>query len=121
MGAALAAIRRRWAWTALLMAGALAGTYAMLAAATRGSLVALPILAVLAAVALLRRARLRPLLAGTAILGGGHSHRTGHPARRPHRRKPLRRRAGRMGTPTASRVSSPTTTSDPAWKPGRRR
>ncbi|WP_368646577.1 O-antigen ligase family protein [Castellaniella ginsengisoli] len=68
MGAALAAIQRRWAWSALLLAGALAGLYAMIAAATRGSLVALPVLLVLAAVALLRRAHLRPLLAGIALL-----------------------------------------------------
>lgn len=68
MGAALAAIQRRRAWTALLLAGALTGIYAMIASASRGSLVALPILAVLAAVALLRRAHLRPLLAGVAIL-----------------------------------------------------
>lgn len=68
MGAALAAIQRRWTWAALLLAGALAGTYAMIASASRGSLVALPILAVLAAVALLRRAHLRPLMAGIAIL-----------------------------------------------------
>lgn len=68
MGAALAAVRRRWAWTVLLLAGALAGTYAMIASASRGSLVALPILLVLAAIALLRRAHLRPLLAGIAIL-----------------------------------------------------
>lgn len=68
MGAALAAFGRRWGWTALLLAGSLAGLYAMMAAATRGSLVALPILLVLAAIALLRRAHLRPLLAGIAIL-----------------------------------------------------
>lgn len=69
MGAALAAIRRRW-WcgAALLLAGSLAGIYAMIASASRGSLVALPILLVLAAVALLRRTHLRPLLAGVAIL-----------------------------------------------------
>lgn len=68
MGAALAAILRRWAWAALLLAGTLAGSYAMIASASRGSLVALPILAILAAIALLRRAHLRPLLAGVAIL-----------------------------------------------------
>src|SRR5690606_41290620 len=68
MGAALAAFGRRWGWTALLLAGSLAGLYAMMAAATRGSLVALPILLVLAAIALLRRAHLPPLLAGIAIL-----------------------------------------------------
>ncbi|MGB3705255.1 MAG: O-antigen ligase family protein [Castellaniella sp.] len=68
MGAALAAIQRRWTWTALLLAGALAGTYAMIASASRGSLVALPILTALAAIALLRRAHLRPLLTGAAIL-----------------------------------------------------
>src|SRR5690606_39831031 len=42
MGAALAAFGRRWGWTALLLAGSLAGLYAMMAAATRGSLVAPP-------------------------------------------------------------------------------
>ncbi|MGB3423209.1 MAG: O-antigen ligase family protein [Castellaniella sp.] len=68
MGAALAATQRRWAWTALLLAGSLAGTYAMIASASRGSLVALPILAILAAIALLRRVHLRPLLGGVAIL-----------------------------------------------------
>ncbi len=68
MGAVLAAIQRRRGWGALLLAGTLAGFYAMLASASRGSLVALPILLTLAAVALLRRAHLRPLLAGVAVL-----------------------------------------------------
>lgn len=68
LGAALAAIQRRWAWTALLLAGALAGFYAMIASASRGSLVALPVLLALAAIVLLRRAHLRILLAGTAVL-----------------------------------------------------
>lgn len=68
MGATLSAIQQRWGWAALLLAGALAGIYAMIAAVTRGSLVALPILLILASISLLRRAHLRPLLTGIAIL-----------------------------------------------------
>ncbi|MHA3904142.1 O-antigen ligase family protein [Castellaniella sp. WN] len=68
MGTALAAIQRCWGWAALLLAGALAGTYAMIAAVTRGSLIALPILLILAGMTLLHRAHLRLLLVGIAIL-----------------------------------------------------
>lgn len=68
LGAAQAAIQRRAGWTALLMAGALAGTYAFIAAATRGGLVAVPFLAVLAALALVRRGHRRMLLGGAVLL-----------------------------------------------------
>lgn len=68
MGATLAAIRQRWGWATLLLAGALAGIYAVVAAVTRGSLIALPILLILAGITLLSRAHLRLLLAGIAIL-----------------------------------------------------
>jgi len=71
MGAILAGLRRRQGWAAFLLAGALAGTYAFIASATRGGLVAVPIFAVLAAVALLRRRFLRPLLGGCAVLAVG--------------------------------------------------
>lgn len=68
MAAALATIQRRWGWATLLLAGALAGIYAMVAAVTRGSLIALPILLILASITLLRRAHPRLLLTGIAIL-----------------------------------------------------
>jgi len=68
LGAAQAAIQRRAGWTALLMAGALAGAYAFIAAATRGGLVAVPFLAVLAALALVRRGHRRVILGGAALL-----------------------------------------------------
>src|SRR5690606_4581966 len=65
------AVHRRPAWAVFLLAGALAGIYAFIASATRGGLVAVPIFAVLAAVALLRRQYLRPLMAGCAVLVAG--------------------------------------------------
>lgn len=68
LGAALMAIRHRIGWTALLLAGALAGTYAFITAATRGGLVALPILFVLAAVVLIRREHARLVLTGFAVI-----------------------------------------------------
>ncbi|WP_269499885.1 O-antigen ligase family protein [Castellaniella sp. S9] len=71
MGAILPAVHRRPAWAVFLLAGALAGIYAFIASATRGGLVAVPIFAVLAAVALLRRQYLRPLLGGCAVMVAG--------------------------------------------------
>ncbi|MGB6008148.1 O-antigen ligase family protein [Castellaniella sp.] len=68
LGAALSAIRHRMAWAGFLLIGALAGTYAFIAAATRGGLVAVPVLLVLAALALARRGHGRRLLAGAALL-----------------------------------------------------
>lgn len=62
LGAWWAGVQRRPGWTALLLAGALGGAYAFIAAATRGGLVALPVLAVLIAVALVRREHLRMIV-----------------------------------------------------------
>lgn len=71
MGAILAGMRRRPLWAAFLLAGALAGAYAFIASATRGGLVALPIFAVLAAVALWHRQFRKPLLLGCTALAAG--------------------------------------------------
>jgi O-antigen ligase len=71
LGAALSAIQRRLGWTVCLLIGALAGAYAFIAAATRGGLVAVPILIVLAALALVRREHGRLLLAGAVLLVAG--------------------------------------------------
>jgi O-antigen ligase len=68
MAAAWAAIRGRRGWAVLLLLSGLAGGYAMVASATRGSLLAVPFLVVLATIALLRRRHLRPLLAGGAVV-----------------------------------------------------
>lgn len=68
MAAAWAAIRGYRAWAAVFLLSGLAGGYAVIASATRGSLLAVPFLAVLAAIALLRRRHLRPLLAGGAVV-----------------------------------------------------
>jgi len=68
MAAAWAAIRGRKAWAVVFLLSGLAGGYAVIASATRGSLLAVPFLAVLAAIALLRRRHLRPLLTGGAVV-----------------------------------------------------
>ncbi|WP_345796614.1 O-antigen ligase family protein [Castellaniella sp. MT123] len=68
LGAALMAIRHRLGWTALLLAGSLAGVYAFIASATRGGLVALPIMIILAAVVLIRREHVRVVLVGCGLL-----------------------------------------------------
>ncbi|WP_323017831.1 O-antigen ligase family protein [Castellaniella sp.] len=68
LGAALSAIQRRRGWAAFLLIGALAGAYAFIAAATRGGLVAVPVLMVLAGWALIRREHARQVLAGAALL-----------------------------------------------------
>jgi O-antigen ligase len=68
MAAAWAAIRGRRVWAGILLLSGLAGGYAVIASATRGSLLAVPFLAVLAAIALLRRPHLRQLLAGIAVV-----------------------------------------------------
>uniref|UniRef100_UPI00334024D9 O-antigen ligase family protein n=1 Tax=Castellaniella defragrans TaxID=75697 RepID=UPI00334024D9 len=72
MGAVLAGQRRRHAWAVFLLAGTLAGAYAFIASATRGGLVALPILVILAAAALLQPRRAHPLaLRHTMMVAGG--------------------------------------------------
>ncbi len=68
MAAAEAAIRGRRVWAVLLLLSGLAGEYAVIASATRGSLLALPVMAVLGGIALFRRRHLRPLLAGGAAV-----------------------------------------------------
>lgn len=68
LGAILTGAQRRRAWTALLLVGALAGAYAFIASATRGAMVALPVLALLLLVALLRRKHLRVIIAVCAAL-----------------------------------------------------
>lgn len=68
MAAAWAAIRGRRIWAVVMLLSGLAGGYAVIASATRGSLLAVPFLVVLAAIALLRRPHLRPLLAGIAVV-----------------------------------------------------
>lgn len=68
LGAALSAIRRRAGWTAFLLVRALAGAYAFIASATRGGLVAVPVLIALAALALVRRDHGRLLPTGTVVL-----------------------------------------------------
>lgn len=68
MGACLAVSRRRSGWAMLLAVGTMAGIYAFIASATRGGLVAIPVFAVLAAIALLRREHLRRLCIGGAIV-----------------------------------------------------
>lgn len=67
MLAVLAALRQRRLLAVLLLAAGLAGAYAVIASATRGSLVALPGCALLAAIALLRRRYLRLVLVGSAV------------------------------------------------------
>lgn len=68
MLAALAAIRRKPAWCFALIIGTLAGLYAMMASATRGSLVAIPIFVILASIALWQRRHIRVMAGGLAIL-----------------------------------------------------
>lgn len=68
LGAWWAGVQRRTGWTVLLLAGALGGAYAFIAAATRGGLVALPVLAVLIAIALVRREHLRVIVAACIAL-----------------------------------------------------
>ncbi|WP_103035928.1 O-antigen ligase family protein [Castellaniella caeni] len=68
LGAVLGALQRRFAWAGFLLLGALAGCYAFIASATRGGLVAIPLLVVLAGAALLRRETIKPVLAGLAVL-----------------------------------------------------
>lgn len=68
LGATLFAIRRRPGGMVFLLIGALAGAYAFIASATRGGMVAIPVLIVLAALTLVRRGHHRQLLAGAALL-----------------------------------------------------
>lgn len=68
LGGWWAGAQRRLGWTVLMLAGALAGAYAFIAAATRGGLVALPVLAVLIAIALLKREHLRAIVAACIAL-----------------------------------------------------
>lgn len=67
VAAAWLAIRSRPLMAFLCLLAGLAGCYAMIAAATRGSLIAIPIMIVLAMIALVRRVHLRPLLVGGAL------------------------------------------------------
>lgn len=62
MLAMLAARQERFAWSAFLLCGSIAGGYAFMASATRGGLVAVPILAVLAGCTLYRKGQARALL-----------------------------------------------------------
>jgi O-antigen ligase len=68
LGASLHMAKRRWGWMALLLLGAAAGVYAFAAAATRGGLVAVPVLIVLAGLALVRRQHTRTLVPGLVVL-----------------------------------------------------
>lgn len=68
LGAWWAGAQRRLGWMALLLVGALAGAYAFIAAATRGGLVALPVLAILIAIALVRREHARVVVAACIAL-----------------------------------------------------
>ncbi|MBV6274046.1 O-antigen ligase family protein [Alcaligenaceae bacterium CGII-47] len=68
LGAILTGSQRRLGWTALLLIGALAGVYAFIASATRGAMVALPILAILLLIATVRRSHWRVILAVSIAL-----------------------------------------------------
>lgn len=68
LGAFLCGMQRRPGWGLLLLIGALAGMYAFVASATRGGLVALPVLVILAATMLMQARFVRPVLAGCAVL-----------------------------------------------------
>lgn len=71
MGTVWMARQRRFGWAALMLLGALGGSYTFIASATRGGLIAIPLLLGLAATALLRRETLKPVLAGVAVLALG--------------------------------------------------
>ncbi|MGB3837189.1 O-antigen ligase family protein [Castellaniella sp.] len=68
LGAALFTAQQRWIWAALLLLGATAGVYAFAAAATRGGLVAVPVLLVLAGLCLVRRQHARTLIPALVVL-----------------------------------------------------
>lgn len=68
LGACLVGAQRRPAWTGLLLVGALAGVYAFIASATRGAMVALPVLTILLLVAVVRRKHLHIIVAACIAL-----------------------------------------------------
>ncbi|MER1940096.1 O-antigen ligase family protein [Castellaniella sp. FW104-16D08] len=68
LGAYWAGSRGRFAWMGLMAVAALCGLYAVLASATRGSWIALPIMLVLPAIAVLRRRHLRRVFAASIVI-----------------------------------------------------